>query len=141
MKQAKKESAAYSFSYLDVFFLLLAGFVLSILIYFASDQARKIRQIPDCVVEVTASYRDEIMHAVPEEGELLFDEKANVIGQVLEVEIFDQVEIKGETKVRLLCLTKGISVQEGEPFSLETARSRNEGNVVSVSEYKEKDAV
>lgn len=141
MKTAKKESVSYAFSYLDVFFLLLAGFVLSLLIYFSSDQAKQKNVLYECVVEVTSVYRSELLHAIPQEGEILFDENKNVIGQVLEVQVLDQNEMSGKTELRLLCLTKGVSVEIGEVFFVETSRSRNSGEVIAVSEYKENETV
>lgn len=130
MNRRKQERHAFSFSYLDVFFLILAGFVLSLGINFA-NQKDAAAAASTYRIEVSASYDSRVYVAAPAEGEALFDENGMCIGEVLKTEFYRS---EGEDLVLLTCRIQGEKPKPDETIRIETAKSLNVAKILSVSE-------
>lgn len=132
MNVKKQLRQPLSVSYLDVFFLLLAGFVLSLGIYFVGREAKASSQSAAVYrVEVTARYDSRVYESIPAEGELLFDENGKRIGEILKSETY---QAEGKTQVLLECRMQGKVPALEENIRIETAKSLNVAKVLSVSE-------
>ncbi len=119
-EKRKQESHRVSFSYLDVFFLLLAGLILSCFVYLATvsrsgDDAKVYR------VDLVASYESALAHAIPQEGQALFDRKGEKIGSIESVGVYEAEGENGiETELFFVCYIAQNDLIEGEEFTLET---------------------
>lgn len=134
MNVKKQLRQPLNFSYLDVFFLLLAGFVLSLAIYFAGREAKASSQSNAVYrVEATARYDSRVYESIPVAGEILFDENGKRIGEILKSETY---QAEGETQVLLECRIQGKAPALEESIRIETAKSLNVAEVLSVSEEK-----
>lgn len=131
MNQKKQERNALRFSYLDVFFLLLAGFILSIGIYFFSRGDQNGEVVPTYRVEATAHYDGRVYEAIPSAGETLFDENGVRIGEILKAETY---QAEGKTQVLLEFRLRGKAPKPDGAVRIETAKSTNVATVLSVSE-------
>ncbi len=124
----RKDWGKVPFSYLDAFFLLLAGLVLSFGIYLATEKT-KIPGEQGCEMTVLVRYEQALQEWIPKEGAALLDEKGAVIGEVLAVRTL----VDGETKtVELDCDMKQSLWQEGDAFSVETKECIKEGIVQQI---------
>ena len=130
MNRRKQERHAFSFSYLDVFFLILAGFVLSLGINFANQKDAAV-SASTYRIEVSASYDGRVYEVAPVEGETLFDENGARIGEVLKTEFYRS---EGEDLVLLTCRIQGEKPKPDETIRIETAKSLNVAKILSVSE-------
>lgn len=130
MNRRKQERHAFSFSYLDVFFLILAGFVLSLGINFANQKDAAV-SASTYRIEVSASYDSRVYESAPAEGEALFDENGARIGEVLKTEFYQS---EGEDLVLLTCRIQGEMPEPDETIRIETAKSLNVAKILSVSE-------
>ena len=129
MRQNKqREKMKISFSYLDAFFLLLAGLVLSFGIYFATEQ-RKSGIETGCQMTVLVSYEKDLQQWIPEEGEVLWGEQGDVIGQVTAVRV---LSVGVSQTVELDCDMKRSGWQEGESFLVETKECIKEGVIQKI---------
>jgi len=122
----KKESV--SFSYLDVFLLLLAGLILSFCIYFSIEKKEQEKKASFYLVEVEAFYEEELIPLIPGGEETLWDKKGNSIGKVLSVSHPDEAS---EGRVVVLCLLQEGDWRIGNEFCLETARCVKMGTILS----------
>lgn len=118
MKQnSKKETVGFSFSYLDVFFLLIFGLVLSVLLYLFLDAPGVWKKENTYQLEVSAYVEQEISHSIPEETEILFDKEGNKIGKILSAET---EELGNRVFCKICCRVTGSNFEKGEKFTLET---------------------
>lgn len=128
----KQESAGIGFSYLDVFFLILAGLILSLWVYIATSEGDAAIQ-GSSRVELTASYEAALIHALPQEGQDLFDEKGNRIGRVESVLQYEaENQTVGSAQIYLICTVDRTDLKEGDLFPVETAFSVKIGKIVHV---------
>jgi len=123
-----KTKRSFGFSYLDAFFLLLAGLILSLGIYFFAEYKQKEAQILEYRVELSAVLEDYQYLCCPKEGDSLFDESGNVIGTLLFVSL--PQEDRPETV--LICSLRGIAPEAEKIFRAEFASCILHMNVTSV---------
>ena len=105
----------FGFSYLDAFFLLIAGLIVSLGIYAFSEIQQREAQTVYYQVEMSAVLEDYQRLACPREGDVLFDESGNAIGTLLSVSFPE--EDRPETV--LVCSLKGICPEAGSDFRAE----------------------
>ncbi|MBE6713013.1 MAG: hypothetical protein E7580_05790 [Ruminococcaceae bacterium] len=122
----KKQS--YSFSYMDIFFLLLAGLILSFGIGFLIETHRE-SMGEKYLVDLSASVGEELKHAVPAKGDVLFDEDGRTCGKVLSVET---VEKGNRLILKLHCRLEGENPKTGETITVETVGSIRQMQVDAV---------
>ena len=134
----KKEKFRFSFSSLDLIFLLFLGLLLSLGIYVTSEAKREAMRAPTYQVQASAHYREELLHAVPKAGEELYDEKGNRIGFVEEVEFYEE---KGEREFLILFSLYGSDAVEGEEIWIETAFSKGKAKVLKVTEKTTEESI
>ena len=115
----KKEKAHFSFSYIDIFFLLLAGLILSFGIGFLAEVHRE-NLVESYYVYLSATVEDEFSHAIPNDGDTVFGVDGESIGKVLSVEL--QEEEKG-LLLTVKCRLNTEPPAEGERIVLETPGS------------------
>jgi hypothetical protein len=132
MNMRKKEFHP-TFSYLDVFLLLLAGLFLSFLVYFFAEKDT-VREPAQVEVTVKTVYEKDLLEAIPEAGEELYDQSGNKIGKILSVQV-GEGEIKKEAEMTLL-IPEG-AYREGDVFRVETKDCIREGEIVSVKESRD----
>ena len=125
----KKEKNARSFSYLDVFLILIFCLVLSFVIYHFTEKARLREQTPNYLVELSAKVSE--IQFEPKNGEALYRENGEIYGEVQSV----QTEKEGSAEILILnCQMQGVSLQEGEEYRLETESGICRMQVKSVRE-------
>lgn len=134
-KKMKKNAATVSFSYLDVFLLLVTALILSFGIYLSTEQRRQEQTKPSFQVEALAEYEKAIAHAIPKEKEILFDGEGNSIGRVEGVQILDEGEA---TRVHLT-LRLYLWDEDTKEITVETARSVCRAEVLSVTKMQEEE--
>ncbi len=131
--QMKKESAEHSFTYIDVFFLLLAGLILSFGAYLFTEHRAQQRKEP-IEISLSAYVEKELWEAIPEAGEPIYNENGEIYGTVLSVE---REETGGALLLRLTCKMEGVTPQMGEEMRIETPWSIRSMWVYEISEGKE----
>lgn len=110
----KKQS--FSFSYIDIFFLLLAGLILSVGIGFLVETHRE-NLGETYLVECSATLNEEMRSALPKKGEVLYNEEGQPCGKVLSVE----TEEKGKgLLLKLQCRLEGARPEIGSSITVET---------------------
>ncbi len=111
----KKEIQTLPFSYIDIFFILLAGLVLSFGIYFATEKRQENKE-ELYRIEMTSSIEEGMEEIVPEAGERIFENK-EAVGEILSVE---KEKTENDLSIRVVCLWKGKDVQVGQEKVIET---------------------
>lgn len=125
----KNKKNARSFSYLDVFLILVLFLILSFVIYHFTEKARLREKIPDLLVELSAEAGQ--IDYEPKNREALYRESGEIYGSVLEAKI----EERGSSaRIRITCRMQGIEVAEGDLMRIETSGGILEMRVDSVSE-------
>ena len=105
-----------SFSYIDIFFLLLAGLVLSVGIGFLVETHRE-NLGETYLVDCSATVGEELRNALPQKGDVLYDEEGQPCGKVLSVE----TEEKGKNLLlEIRCRLEGEKPEVGEDITVET---------------------
>ena len=133
MKREKKE-VHLRFSYLDVFFLLLAGCLLSIGIYFFAEDSERVTVKREYRVEASAYYREELYSALPVIGESLYDENGERIGSVLACSV--------ENGNAYISFSLEVTPpDEGETMMMETAKAVKKVKIVNVEKIGEEEIV
>ncbi len=115
----KKQAAYFSFSYIDIFFLLLAGLILSFGIGFLVEIHRE-NLVESHYVYLSATVEEEFSHAIPAVGDTVFGTDGKNIGKVLSVETRE--EGKG-LFLKMKCRLNMETPSEGEEILLETPGS------------------
>ena len=137
MKKSSKLDSSRSFTYLDAFLLLLVGLLISLGIDWMTEENRQEKERPVYQVEVSACYRSEIQHVLPQKGEVLFNERGEPSGEVLKVEHYEE---GGKKMILLTFQTKEHPGQKGNMITVETAKSRNTATVLAVTETERSDS-
>ena len=120
MKLTKqKMQSFFSFSYIDFFFLLLAGLILSLGIGFLAEVHMENRS-HNYQVYLSATVEEPFLHAIPEAGDLVFGEKGACIGKVLAVETKKKED---HLILTVKCRLEGDEPLVGEEMLLETPGS------------------
>ncbi len=114
----KKESVALPFSYIDVFFILLAVLAISFGIYDIAERNER-NADPLYHIELSTQISEDLQKSVPEAGDILF-EGDRAIGEVLSVEFREGVDI---FYVKAVCLMRIDHPKKGKQLILETANS------------------
>ena len=113
----KKRKTNVSFSYIDIFFLLLAGLVLSFGIGFLAEVHRENR-VESYYVYLSAAVEKEFSHAVPASGDTVFGTDGESIGKVLSAETR---ETENGLHLTVKCRLTAKAPEEGEEIVLETS--------------------
>ncbi len=112
----RKEELFLPFSYMDIFFILLAVLALSFGIYDVAERHEK-NKGAIYQVELSACVEKALKQSIPEAGDVfLEDDKA--AGEVLSVEIKETAEV---FQVKAVCKKIGTPPKTGEEIKLETA--------------------
>lgn len=112
-----KDKNRASFSFLDVFILLILGLFVSLLLYFVLETPSLFGEKEDYQLEVSAYLDVELSHALPVAGDTLYDQEGGEIGEILLVES----QIRGSSIFcRILCTAKGEGWETGEKIAIET---------------------
>lgn len=111
-----KQIGVFSFSYIDIFFLLLAGLILSVGIGFLAE-AHRSNQSESYQVFLTAPVEPALEHAIPMAGDAIYGEDGEPCGRVLMV----STEESGNKQVlRIKCRLDGEKPLVGETLTIET---------------------
>lgn len=81
----KKETQGFSFSYLDVFLLLILGLVLSVVLYFVLETPSVLGEKNAYEVELSAYLDEALWEHMPSAKDSLFDQNGEKIGEILSV--------------------------------------------------------
>jgi len=119
MKQTEKKSSRFSFMYIDIFFLLVAGFILSLGIGFLAETHYENRS-RTYQVHLSAVVEETFAHAIPAAGDPVFGENGESVGKVLAVVT---EEAQGHLILKMKCRLEGEEPLPGEEFLLETPGS------------------
>ena len=99
-----RRTNAFSFSYIDIFFLLLAGLILSFGIGFFAEMRQETRS-ESYQVYLTVPMEEVLKNVVPMAGDVLYGEDGETCGRVLTVSVEEVAKIIGisvsATKMRL----------------------------------------
>ncbi|MBR2616125.1 MAG: hypothetical protein IKC69_05550 [Clostridia bacterium] len=133
-RREKKEAVTVRFSYLDVFFLLLAGCVLSLGIYFFAEDSEAKENISHYCVEARAEYREELYSVIPIAEETVYDSEGRPIGTVASCTV-------SGSEVWIELELAGVKPNEGETMTLETARAVKEVEIIRVTKTEKGGAV
>lgn len=112
----RKQKTNVSFSYIDIFFLLLAGLVLSFGIGFLAEVHRDNR-VESYYVYLSAAVEEEFSHAVPASGDTVFGTDGESIGKVLSAETR---ETENGLHLTVKCRLTTKAPEKGEEIVLET---------------------
>lgn len=127
----KKQQSVFSFSYIDIFFLLLVGLILSVGIGFLAEVHRE-NMGRSHYVYVSQTV-EETEYPMPVAGDVLFGKDGLQIGRVLTVET---EETEGRTLLKLKCRLEGEKPSVGEIITIETFGSIRTMQVDSVESAK-----
>ena len=130
----KKEAKNFSFSYLDIFFLLLAGLILSFGIAFLVEAHRE-NLVDSYNVYLSATVEESFSQAIPTAGDTVFDTEGKEIGRVLSA---DTREDRDGLLLTVKCRIKMESPERGEEILLETPGSIRYMRVVSFEKTEQK---
>jgi len=120
-----------TFSYLDIFLVLLLILFLSVGIYYATEQKLKEEQTIFYAVEMETVLPHEFSESLPQKGDRLLDESGNEKGKVLSVETDSRKE---GILVRLRCRLEQSSLTAGETFLAENKKYAYHMSVTSLEE-------
>ena len=131
------EKQSLTFSYLDVFFILLAGFIISFGIYLFTEDAGA---VPEKAyrVEARAFYREALLDTVPQEGDVLYDGEGNRIGEILSADVLFP---GARSEVFLAFTLWGDAPEIGDTFAVETASALAEAEILNVLESERREAL
>ena len=85
MEQANREKRVIPFSYLDVFFLLLAFLIGSVIVYVVMESRPATADPVTCEIEAQTLIEDWMIAHTPEAGDPVFSEMGAVCGTILAV--------------------------------------------------------
>ena len=108
-----------SFSYIDIFFLLFAGLILSVGIGFLVEVHRENR-VEIYQIHVSSVVEEALQHAVPEVGDVLFDSDGEACGKVLSVKTETTAN---QLILKMRCRWEGVKPEVGEKITVETPGS------------------
>lgn len=133
-RSQKKRKTHFSFSYIDIFFLLLAGLILSFGIGSLAEIHRE-NKVESYYVYLSASVEEEFSHAIPAGGDAVFGTDGKSIGKVLSAEL--QEEGNG-LLLTVKCRFNTEAPAEGERIVLETPGSIRSMQVNFVERVEQK---
>ena len=134
MTNVKKEGAARTFSYVDVFILLLAGLAVSFGIYFFAEAAKR-NAAPPHEVSLSAYVDFPLQNALPEAGDPLYRDDDTVWGSVIAVE----TEKTGTSLLlRVTCLIESDTPAVGDEVVIETPECIRSMWVYEIKESRER---
>ncbi|MBQ3076053.1 MAG: hypothetical protein IJC26_08285 [Clostridia bacterium] len=129
MKRIEKQQATlFSFSYIDIFFLLLAGLILSVVIGFFAEYHQNNR-VESYQVSLSSQMDETLRHAVPVAGDPVFGEDGEPYGRVIAVTI-EELGVRQFLKIK--CRLDGEKPMVGEELVIETPGSIRRMQVYSV---------
>ncbi|MBR5295525.1 MAG: hypothetical protein IKU24_02925 [Clostridia bacterium] len=111
----KKEKGSLPFSYIDAFFILLVGLIISFGIYFVTEQNKE-KDVGLYRVEMNAYVDKALTESIPETGEKIY-ENGKEVGEVLFVE---KKESENTILVKVVSRWKGKVPDQGEVKTVET---------------------
>ncbi len=132
-KEKMTEKKSVSLSYIDLFFLLLAGLILSLGIYAMSESRAQSQENPQYRVELSAIVPTEFSDWIPREGEEIYNRAGEKIGQV---QFLSTSPVYEGNQVHWICLLDRDPPKLGEEFVMESTRSVLKTSVLSVTEQK-----
>jgi len=136
-KRNSKENLSLTFSYLDVFFILLAGCIISFGIYlFTEDPAAATQQ--EYYVEAKAFYKEALLDALPREGDVLYDGEGDPIGEIRRAEVLFPGAV---SEVYLTFTLWSDPPKAGDCFTVETAYALAEAEILNVSQSERREAL
>lgn len=115
-RMKKKRGFGFTFSYLDLFFLLFAGLILSYGIGSLVEMRRNARA-ESYQVYLTAPVGQHLEHALPVEGDVIFGEDGEPCGRVLMV---NREKTEQEDVLTLKCRLDGEKPAVGDTLTVET---------------------
>ena len=128
----KKEKNALSFSYLDVFLILVLFLLFSFAVYRSTENARAKEQTPDLLVSLSAYAAPEELF-YPQKGEVLYRENGEVYGTVLSVET---KEVGSFSLVVVTCKMQGVRAKIGDAMRIETPSCVREMSVFAAEKFQ-----
>ena len=123
-----KWTSVLSFSYIDMFFLLLAGLILSFGIGYLSE-AHRSNQSESYQVYLNAPIEEELKHAIPMAGDVVFGENGEPCGRVLMV---TTEETGNQLNLKIKCRLDGEKPMVGAEILVETPDCVRKMQVYSV---------
>lgn len=123
-----KQTGVFSFSYIDIFFLLLAGLILSVGIGFLAE-AHRSNQSESYQVYLTSPVESALKHAIPMAGDVVYGEDGEPYGRVLTVSTED---VGNKQILRIKCRLDGERPLVGEELIVETPNCVRKMQVYSV---------
>lgn len=130
----KKRAMHFSFSYIDIFFVLLAGLILSFGIGFLVEIHRE-NLVESYYVYLSAEVEEEFFHAIPVAGDTVFDADGSARGKVLTVETREDGD---SMYLTVKCRISEESLVLGEEILLETPGSMRLMRVDSLEKTEQK---
>ena len=115
----KKQIGAFPFSYIDIFFLLLVVLLLSFGIGFLAEERRE-NKAESYQVYLYAELEENLKHAIPAEGDVIFTEEGLPGGRVLLVYTEEQ---SNQKFLHIKCRLDGEKPLVGDVLTVETAGS------------------
>ena len=133
MNRNEKRESKSRFSYLDIFFLLFLGLVLSVLLFLFLEAGEQKKE-EFYQVSLSSVISAELKEFVPKEGEALLADKGEELGRILSVE----TKTKGEKmSLEIICLVEGERPRKGDVMHLETKNFVSDMKILSVISEKE----
>ena len=123
-----KWTSVFSFSYIDIFFLLLAGLILSFGIGYLAE-AQRSNQSESYQVYLTAPVEEALKHAIPMAGDVVFGEDGEPCGRVLTV---TTEEMGNKQNLKIKCRLDGEKPMVGAEILMETPDCVRKMQVYSV---------
>lgn len=111
-----RRTNALSFSYIDIFFLLLAGLILSFGIGFFAEMRQETRS-ESYQVYLTVPMEEVLKNVVPMAGDVLYGEDGETCGRVLTVSV---EEVANKRNLKIKCRLKGKRPNVGDELMIET---------------------
>ena len=133
--QINAEKRTLSFSFLDVFFLLLAFLIGSVFFYFATQEATNAPLPATYRIEVETVPKSFLFSHLPEEGEEIFTEEGLMCGTVLDAHI--EASDKGRVLVLTVQATLSLPPEEASAWRVETKDFSQRMTVRSVQVVQE----
>lgn len=132
MKKNEKREQKNRFSYLDIFFLLFLGLILSVILFLFLEAGEQKKE-EFYQVELSSSVSAELEEVIPQEGESLLDDEGEELGRILSV----KTEKTGEKmSLKIICLISGDPPRKGDTIHLETKNFISDMKVLSVVSEK-----
>ena len=116
-RRRNKEKLGFTFSFLDIFFLVLLGLVFSVVLYFILETPDFLGEEKEHRVEVSAYLDSALAPALPMTGDVLYDQEGREIGEIR----FMEAQIRGNSVFcKMECIVRGSDFAEGEKMHVET---------------------